>query len=40
MITHDAKNAEYAQMVIHLSDGKISEDNHYAIAPAPVAAGE
>jgi putative ABC transport system ATP-binding protein len=40
MITHDAKNAEYAQRVIHLSDGKISEDNHYAIAPAPVAAGE
>ena len=27
MITHDAKNAEYAQRIIHLRDGKLREEN-------------
>jgi putative ABC transport system ATP-binding protein len=39
MITHDAKNAEHAQRVIHLQDGKINEDNHNPIAPTPVTVG-
>jgi len=37
MITHDARNAEFAERVIHLRDGKISEDNPQALSPIPVA---
>ena len=33
MITHDARNAEFAGRIIHLQDGKIEEDNHH-LAPA------
>jgi putative ABC transport system ATP-binding protein len=40
MITHDAKNAGYAEKVIQLRDGKISEDNNHAITPALVVEGE
>ena len=39
MITHDARNAEFAERIIHLSDGKIGEDNHQALSPTPVVAG-
>ncbi|OGO63609.1 MAG: macrolide ABC transporter ATP-binding protein [Chloroflexi bacterium RBG_19FT_COMBO_50_10] len=39
MITHDARNAEFAERVIHLQDGKISEDNHLATAPAHATTG-
>jgi putative ABC transport system ATP-binding protein len=40
MITHDAKNAEYAGRVIHLRDGKIEDDNKHIMAPAMEAVGE
>jgi putative ABC transport system ATP-binding protein len=40
MITHDAKNAGYAEKVIQLRDGKISEDNNHDITPALVVEGE
>jgi putative ABC transport system ATP-binding protein len=39
MITHDARNAEFAERIVHLRDGKVSEDNHYSISLNPVAAG-
>jgi putative ABC transport system ATP-binding protein len=39
MITHDARNAGYAQRVIHLSDGKISNDNNHVASPAIAVAG-
>jgi putative ABC transport system ATP-binding protein len=39
MITHDARNAEFAERIIHLSDGKIGEDNHQALSPTRVVAG-
>jgi len=40
MITHDARNAEYAGRVIHLRDGKIEEDNTQVVIPAMEAVGE
>jgi putative ABC transport system ATP-binding protein len=40
MITHDARNAEFASRVIHLQDGKIEEDNHQLALPALEAVGE
>ncbi len=40
MITHDARNAEFAGRVIHLQDGKIEEDNHHLVIPALEAVGE
>jgi putative ABC transport system ATP-binding protein len=39
MITHDARNAAYAERIIHLQDGKIDEDNNHVISPALAAAG-
>jgi putative ABC transport system ATP-binding protein len=39
MITHDARNAEFAERVIHLQDGKIGEDNHQAGSSKPIEAG-
>jgi putative ABC transport system ATP-binding protein len=39
MITHDARNAEFAERVIHLKDGKFGDDNHLTILPTPVTAG-
>jgi len=39
MITHDARNAEFAERVIHLKDGKIGDDNHLTISPTPMTAG-
>lgn len=33
MITHDARNAEFAGRIIHLSDGKINKDNHQVEIP-------
>ena len=39
MITHDARNAEFAERIIHLQDGKISEDNHLASTPALATSG-
>lgn len=39
MITHDARNAEFAGRVIHLQDGKIGEDNHQAVMSKPSEAG-
>lgn len=39
MITHDARNAEFAGRVIHLRDGKISEDNNHVVSPALAAVG-
>ena len=40
MITHDARNAEYAQRIIHLGDGRICEENNHVINPAIAVAGE
>jgi putative ABC transport system ATP-binding protein len=40
MITHDARNAEFAGRVIHLRDGKIEEDNNHIVIPALEAVGE
>lgn len=40
MITHDARNAEYAGRVIHLRDGKLEEDNTQVVIPAMEAVGE
>jgi putative ABC transport system ATP-binding protein len=39
MITHDARNAEFAERVIHLRDGKINEDNHSSVLSTSVTAG-
>ena len=39
MITHDAKNAEYAQRVIHLRDGKLMEDNQDEVTPVIMVEG-
>ena len=39
MITHDARNAAYAERVIHLQDGKIDENNNHVITPTLAAAG-
>jgi putative ABC transport system ATP-binding protein len=39
MITHDARNAAYAERIIHLQDGKIDEDNNHVISPALAAVG-
>jgi putative ABC transport system ATP-binding protein len=39
MITHDARNAEFAERVIHLRDGKIGEDNHQEVSSKPLVAG-
>ena len=39
MITHDARNAEFAGRVIHLKDGKISEDNNHIVSPTRIATG-
>jgi putative ABC transport system ATP-binding protein len=39
MITHDARNAEYAERVIHLQDGKISQDNNHVDSPVKVSTG-
>lgn len=36
MITHDARNAAYAERTIQLKDGKIDEDNHNHREAAPV----
>jgi putative ABC transport system ATP-binding protein len=33
MITHDARNAEFAGRVIYLQDGKINEDNNQVVIP-------
>jgi ABC-type lipoprotein export system ATPase subunit len=40
MITHDARNAEFAGRIIHLQDGKIEEDNQHVVIPAMEAVGE
>jgi putative ABC transport system ATP-binding protein len=40
MITHDARNAEFAGRIIHLQDGKIEEDNQHVVIPAGEAVGE
>jgi putative ABC transport system ATP-binding protein len=39
MITHDARNAAFAERIIHLQDGKISEDNHNSVLPIPMTEG-
>jgi putative ABC transport system ATP-binding protein len=39
MITHDARNAAFAERIIHLQDGKISEDNHHSVLPIPMTEG-
>jgi putative ABC transport system ATP-binding protein len=39
MITHDARNAAYAQRVIHLKDGMISETNHSETSPVGALVG-
>lgn len=39
MITHDARNAEFAERIIHLRDGKISDDNHNSVLSIPMAEG-
>jgi putative ABC transport system ATP-binding protein len=39
MITHDAKNAEYAERVIHLRDGKLREENQDEGTPVMVVKG-
>jgi ABC-type lipoprotein export system ATPase subunit len=41
MITHDAKNATFAERTIQLKDGKIDEDNHnqHEAEPAYAPAG-
>jgi putative ABC transport system ATP-binding protein len=39
MITHDARNADFAERVIHLRDGKINEDNHNSVLSTRVTAG-
>jgi putative ABC transport system ATP-binding protein len=39
MITHDAKNADYAQRIIHLEDGKISEENNHLSQPIVMVEG-
>jgi putative ABC transport system ATP-binding protein len=39
MITHDARNAEFAERVIHLQDGKMGEDNHNSMTPTLVTVG-
>ncbi|MGE5124386.1 MAG: ABC transporter ATP-binding protein [Acidobacteriaceae bacterium] len=39
MITHDAKNASFAERIVHLKDGKIEEGNHDRLETAwPVLA--
>jgi putative ABC transport system ATP-binding protein len=40
MITHDARNAEFAGRVIHLQDGKIEVDKNHLAIPALEAVGE
>jgi putative ABC transport system ATP-binding protein len=39
MITHDARNAEFAERVVHLRDGKVNEDNHNTVSSTPVTVG-
>jgi putative ABC transport system ATP-binding protein len=39
MITHEARNTEFAERVIHLRDGMMVEDNHQATSSIPETAG-
>jgi putative ABC transport system ATP-binding protein len=39
MITHDAKNASYAERTIHLNDGRINGDSNHVDEPVQVVAG-
>ena len=39
MITHDAKNASYAEKTLHLRDGKIDEETAPINLPTMVVAG-
>jgi putative ABC transport system ATP-binding protein len=39
MITHDAKNAVYAQKVLHLKDGRLNGDTTPVELPQPITAG-
>jgi putative ABC transport system ATP-binding protein len=39
MITHDSRNAAYAERTIHLKDGKIDEDNNPMAEPAHAIEG-
>lgn len=39
MITHDARNASFAERTIHLRDGKIGEDNNHVAIPVHTATG-